>query len=281
MFLMRSSLLLRKTTLFLVIICFFMAPVLSARASEDLGALARFDPDSALMIDHSAWDTFLAAYVAPGSDGINRFAYGRVTDEDKQALEDYIDKLEAIDLARYNQEEQFAFWANLYNAVTVNLVIDAYPVTSIRKIKSGAFSSGPWSKKRIQLGAWALSLDDVEHKILRVFWDDPRVHYALNCASIGCPNLPTQAFTGKALTQALNAGARAYINHPRGVHLDNGKLTVSSIFHWYREDFGNSDQGIIDHLMQFAEGPLAQELARIQKISNHDYDWSLNDVTPQ
>ncbi len=268
-----------KTTLFLVALSMFCTMALSVHAAEDFEDLTLFDPDSTAAIDHSAWDAILNAYVTPSSDGVNRFDYGRVTFEDKQSLEGYVHALEAIDLSRYNRNEQFAFWANLYNAVTVNLVIDAYPVASIRKIKSGAFSSGPWSKKRIQIGARELSLDDIEHKVLRKYWRDPRVHYALNCASIGCPNLPRKAFTGQMLNVALDAAARTYINHSRGAHIDKGKLTVSSIYHWYREDFGNSDQGVIDHLMQFAQSPFAQELASIQKISNHDYDWSLNDVT--
>ena len=267
--------------LFLVTFCAFWVRAAPALSVESFESLVRFDPESTLIINHSAWTTFLGSYVTSGADGLNRVAYNRITAEDKQGLEAYIHTLEAIDVPRYNRNEQFAFWANLYNAVTVNLVIDAYPVTSIRKIKSGAFSFGPWAKKRIQVGRHALSLDDVEHGILRASWRDPRIHYALNCASVSCPNLALQAYSGQTLGHALDASARAYINHPRGAQIEQGQLTVSSIYEWYVQDFGNSDQGVIQHLQQFAEGAFAQELASVQKISGHGYDWSLNDMTGQ
>ena len=267
-----------KYAFVLMLLGVFLAPGVLARGAGSFDDLTRFDPDSALKVDHSVWDAILAEYVEPGADGINRFAYGRVSRKDKQALEQYIQALEAIDPARYNKNEQFAFWANLYNAVTINLVIDAYPVTSIRKIKSGFFSSGPWTKKRIRLGGRALSLDDVEHKILRAHWRDPRVHYALNCASLGCPNLLPRALTDAGLDKTLDDAARAYINHPRGARIENGRLIVSSIYTWFRVDFGATDQGVIAHLMLYADEPLAQNLSHMTKISGHSYDWSLNDA---
>jgi hypothetical protein len=231
-------------------------------------------------IDHGAWDRLLAARLAAGTDGINRFAYGAVTANERQALDGYIAMLAAVPVSRLDQPEQRAYWINLYNALTVQVVLSRYPVKSIRdiSISPGLFSSGPWGKKLVSVEGEPVSLDDVEHRILRPIWRDPRTHYAVNCASIGCPNLMPKAYTAANMEELLNAGARAYVNHPRGARVDAGRLKVSSIYHWFQADFGGSPAGVIQHLRQFAEAPLAQALAGVATIDGHDYDWALNDA---
>ena len=121
-----------------------------------------------------------------------------------------------------------------------------------------------------------LSLDAIEHDILRKGWRDPRVHYSVNCASASCPNLPLRAWRGAGLSDALDAAAHAYVNHPRGAHFDGDDLTVSSIYKWYAADFGDSDSGIIAHLARYAAEPLRHRLAQTRRISHDQYDWSLN-----
>jgi hypothetical protein len=156
------------------------------------------------------------------------------------------------------------------------VVLDAYPVKSIKKIDGGLFNSGPWKKKRITVAHIDLSLDDIEHEILRVYFPDPRIHYAVNCASVGCPDLAIDAYTGDNLADMLTRGAVAYINHPRGAQVNDGKLYVSSIFSWYAGDFGGSDQAIIDHMKIYAKPALASTLQGVTRISGDDYDWQLN-----
>jgi hypothetical protein len=119
------------------------------------------------------------------------------------ALKDYISTLVAVDPATLNRSEQFALLANLYNAKTIDIVLENYPVKSIKDISLGgglfaAFTGGPWKAKVLKMKGVALSLDDIEHGILRPTFRDPRVHYAVNCASVGCPNLGTEAFTGES-----------------------------------------------------------------------------------
>jgi len=172
-----------------------------------------------------------------------------------------------------------AYWINLYNAVTVQLILDNPGVASIRDISgSGLFSAGPWDQKRISVEGQALSLNDIEHRILRPIWRDPRIHYAVNCASVGCPNLATAAYRSAGLQQALDAAARAYVNDPRGVTISNGRIRVSRIYDWFIEDFGGDEAGILRHLARYAEPGLKSRLSAASALSGTQYDWSLNAV---
>ncbi len=204
-------------------------------------------------------------------------AYAHVSDADRKRLDRYIDDLTALAISAYSRDEQRAYWINLYNALTVQVILDHYPVKSIRQIKPNLFSVGPWRKKLITVEGEQLSLDDIEHRILRPIWRDPRLHYAVNCAAIGCPNLQTEAYTAANADTLLDRGARAYVNNPRGVAFRNGRLIVSSIYEWFQEDFGNSDEGVIGHLRRYAEPPLAARLNGTKRIAGDGYDWALND----
>jgi hypothetical protein len=238
------------------------------------------DAGSTLQIDHSEWDRFLGQYIQPGEDGINRVPYSRVSDTDRQQLRLYIASLEQLPIRRYSREQQLAYWINLYNALTVYVILQHYPVNSIRDIdiSPGFFADGPWGEKLLTIEGQAVSLNDIEHRILRPIWQDPRLHYALNCASIGCPNLPNSAFRSDTIDSLLDQGARAYINHPRGVMFRNGKLYVSSIYSWFRDDFGDSDSAVIGHLEQYASPSLKNRLGGVRRIAGDDYNWSLNDA---
>ena len=157
----------------------------------------------------------------PSPDGVNRVAYGKVAPQDKQALASYVDRLSKVQVTKLARSEQLPYWINLYNAATVKVVLDHYPVESILKIdiSPGLFAKGPWKKKLLTVEGEAVSLDDIEHRILRPIWKDPRTHYAVNCASLGCPNLQPRAFTAGNMDELLDAGARAYVNHPRGARV--------------------------------------------------------------
>jgi hypothetical protein len=239
----------------------------------------KHDPASAQKIDHTAWDTFLKKYlVAPHPSGISRVRYGAVTPEDKQALKDYLQRLQALPISSYNREEQKAYWINLYNGLTVEVILSRYPVQSIRdiNISPGLFSRGPWDAKLLSIEGEKLSLNDVEHRILRPVWKDNRVHYAVNCASLGCPNLQPAAYTGDNTESLLEKGAREYINHPRGVAIRKGKLVVSSIYVWLNEDFGGDVDELMDHWLKYAAKDLASALKSYSGGLSHEYDWSLN-----
>ncbi len=234
------------------------------------------DPASTQKIDHEIWNEWLGRFVSTGADGINRVAYASVDEAQRKRLQNYLDYLTSLPIAEYNRAEQRAYWINLYNALTVDVVLEAYPVSSIRKISSGLFSSGPWRRELAQIDGEALSLDDIEHRILRPIWQDPRVHYAVNCASLGCPNLLPRAFTAANTEQLLDSAAIDFINHARGASLVDGKLRVSSIYDWFEADFGGNEAGVIRHLRQYAQGRLAQDLADVDSIDDYDYEWDIN-----
>lgn len=234
-----------------------------------------------VLVDHDPLDSFLARYVVT-RNGMNLVDYGAVTPADRDALENYIETLEGTNVDLLTRDQQFAFWVNLYNAATVRLILNHYPVDSIRDIdiSPGFFSDGPWQAKILRVSGEKLSLDDIEHRILRPIWKDPRIHYAVNCASIGCPELARQAYRAYALEAMLNSAARAFVNHPRGVRVDRGDLFVSRIYKWYAEDFGNSDSDMIAHIRAYANPALSAQLSMMTRIRKYHYDWTLNDATP-
>jgi hypothetical protein len=234
------------------------------------------DPASKAGIDHGPWDRFLAAYVTKNTDGVNLMTYGRVGEADAQALDAYIGGLAAVPISRHTRPRQLAYWINLYNALTVKLILDHYPVDSIRDIAPSLFSFGPWDEDLIQVEGQPLSLNDIEHGILRPIWRDARIHYAVNCAAIGCPNLLRRAFRADTAEELLEMAAHANVNHPRGFHFDGDSLIVSSIYVWYQEDFGDSDLGVIAHLNRYAGPGTAARLERAKRLYGHAYEWGLN-----
>lgn len=239
------------------------------------------DPQSTARIDFSAWDRLLTTYVVEG-EGANLFDYAAVTEADRRALEGFLAQMAALPISRYARPQQFAYWINLYNALTIRVILDHYPVDSIRDIdiSPGWFSDGPWDKPLIEVEDHALTLNDIEHRILRPIWQDPRIHYAVNCASIGCPNLRPEAFDAEGLEAALEAAARSYVNDPRGVTIRDGRVTVSKIYDWFYEDFGRSPESLTAHLLRYAEPELAMQLKAIGKIHDTEYDWRLNGTRP-
>lgn len=229
-------------------------------------------------IDHSDWDNFLKTYVDINND--HKFAYSNVINEDKLVLNNYIQRMVQLDPRLYSKQEQYAYWVNLYNALTIKVVLDHYPVKSIRSIKlgGGLFSVGPWKKKLVKINNQELSLDNIEHDILRPIWKDPRTHYAVNCASIGCPNLSNHAYTAENTERLLEQNASNFINSDKGVMFSGNKLTLSKIYSWFKEDFGNDEQSVIKHLKQYANEDKLELLAKNSFKVTYRYNWNLNDI---
>lgn len=236
--------------------------------------------------DDDAFDKLLAKYVQASPDGLNRVDYAgwKANAADRAALGAYIKGVEKTQISKLPRPAQFAAWANLYNAVTLKVILDNYPVASIRDIKStftldpAALGGGPWWSKLVTVEGKQLTLNNIEHDILRKQFRDPRVHYAVNCASFGCPNLQRKAWRAATLEADLDQAARAYVNHARGATIREGGLQVSSIYSWFKVDFGNTDEGVIQHLKKYARPELAEKLAGVSKISGDDYSWVLNET---
>lgn len=235
------------------------------------------DPQSSIHLDHSLWGQFLDRYLVAGKSGsANLVRYVAVSTADKASLAQYLAELSAVSMAKLNRAEQKALWINLYNALTVQTILTHYPVKSIREIRSGWFSGGPWDLKLIKIEGIELSLNDIEHRILRPIWRDNRVHYAVNCASLGCPNLQPEPFTTENSDRLLTEAAREFINSPRGVDLSADRLLLSSIYEWFQVDFGDSATGVIAHLTQYAAPDLKEKLRSFSEKVDFSYDWELN-----
>jgi len=228
--------------------------------------------DNPQVIDHQLWQAFLARYLIDQSP--RRFDYSQVNDHDKALLDSYLISLQIVDPITLRQDEQLAYWVNLYNALVIKLVLDNYPLKSIKEIGDGI--TGPWNIELITLGVRPLSLNQIEHGILRPLWQDPRIHYVINCASVGCPDLPLAPLTGATIEQQLEQAAHRFINQDKAVVINDNVMTLSSIYQWFSVDFGENDQQLLTHLMQYAKPPLQQQLAQFNGEIEFSYNWKLN-----
>ncbi len=247
-----------------------------AQAAPSAKPWNAYNPDSNATINHRIWDDWLRSNVSTSPDGINLIAYGGVTPANRERLKTYIADLTSLQISSYNRVQQRAYCTNLYNALTVDVALHNYPLESLRDTSAGLFSSGPWRLKLAKIEDQKLTLDDIEHRILRPIWQDPRIHYAVNCASLGCPNLQTVAFTAANTENLLQSAARDFINSPRGARVIGNKLEVSRIYDWFEKDFGGNETGVIKHLRQYATGELATALSSFKDIDDYAYDWQIN-----
>ena len=231
---------------------------------------------------HTPWDVILSEYLSEHPDGVNRFDYAalRANRDDRESLETYIVALEQVQPSELNDDDAFAYWANLYNAVTIKVILDEAPSNSIRQIRPRPWNIGPWGEARVTVEGETLSLANIEHDILREQFEAALVHYAVNCASIGCPDLKVTAWRGATLQGDLEEAAREYINHPRGVTVTDDGLVISRIYRWFREDFGGDEDGVIAHLLLYADQELAEQIQANPDIDGHEYDWALNRPAP-
>lgn len=257
------------------------APAREMPEAELWDRWTRHDEAAPRVLDHTLWDRFLSRYVVTAPDGSSRVRYAAVDGDDRGYLRVYLDQLQRTEVSKLRRDEQRAYWINLYNAHTVKLVLERYPMISLREvdISPGLFAKGPWAAKMLKVEDETLSLDDIEHRVLRPIWKDVRLHYALCRATIGAPRLSAQAYTASNTDAQLEAAARAFVNHPRGARFEgDATLQASSLYRWFEADFGGDDAGVIAHLLRFAEPPLAEVLRSVRRVRDGGYDWALNDV---
>ena len=256
--------------------CLFAAPAADYWAEWD-----RSDELNPATIDHSVWDDLLHKYVVVHhKSGINRFRYGEVSLADKARLDSYIEATAAIDPRAYSRAEQLAYWLNLYNALTVQLVLDHYPVKNVDNIRvSGADAGdGPRSAKLVKVAGTELSLDDIENRILRPIWKDHRVLFGLACAGLDCPDIQPEACTGLNSRELLSNAGRAFINSDRGVSIAGvkGPLRASRIFADYESDFAADQKDLLKLFAHYAEDRKALYLLGYTGDIQYHQDWTLN-----
>lgn len=233
------------------------------------------DEENKQTIDHQLWGNFLVKYLSHNIEkNIHEFDYKNVAVKDKEQLTQYLMYLKEIDPRKYSMDEQLAFWANLYNALTIDIVLKNYPIESIKDIGDGF--TGPWNKKLITISGMNLTLNNIEHGILRGIWKDNRIHYIINCASIGCPDLPLLPLSGQNIEQQLEFGAARYINQSKGTHFMGNQLVVSNIYHSFSVDFGDTDQALLEHLKEYAKPALRAKLENFKGEIDFEYNWKLN-----
>jgi hypothetical protein len=220
-------------------------------------------------VDHSLFNDLLRIYVKNGEVSYAGFK------KEEAKLDRYLALLEQTNVQQLPRDDQFAFYINAYNAWTIKLILSEYPgIESIWDL--GNIIRTPWKKEICRLNGSVVSLDHIEHTVLRPTFKDPRVHFAINCASKGCPPLRPEAYEGNKLDQQLDDAARIFVNDPKYTRLDGKKLYVSKIFKWFDDDFNNDVFGFI---MAYAEGALKAGLEGRRedvKIKYLDYDWALN-----
>lgn len=194
---------------------------------------------------------------------------------DETILDTYLEILEHVDPEKLSRNDRFSFYINAYNAWTIKLILTGYPGLKSIKDLGGLFGS-PWKKRICRIDGKILTLDEIEHNILRPEFKDPRVHFAINCASRGCPPLITEPYEGDILEQQLDEAARAFINNPAFNRLEGTTLFLSQIFNWFKDDFDND---ALEFVLKYADEDLRKRLLADQahiKLKFLDYDWSLN-----
>lgn len=208
---------------------------------------------------HDTWDDLLKTYVS--ATGFVDYTGLR---NEKNRLEQYLESISSAEPKTLDRDERMAFWINAYNAFTVKLILDNYPLRSIMDLDNGKV----WDRKWIIIAGELRSLNDIEHNILRKEFKDARIHFAVNCAATSCPPLNDHAWTGDNLKSTLDKKAREFINNPRYNELTHKELKLSKIFEWYATDFGN----INSYIKKYAQ----KEFSVNAKVTYLEYDWSLN-----
>jgi hypothetical protein len=235
-----------------------------------------YDPASTVQVNYQPWNHFLSQYLVSDKKGNTLVKYGSVSDSDKQALNQFIDKMISMNPLLLNRNQQFAYWVNLYNALTVQLILKNYPVKSITKL-GGFFSFGPWNDKITTINGKAMTLNDIEHRILRPIWKDKRIHYVVNCASMSCLNLRIKALDPNHLNAELSQAETEFINSPKAVKEVDGNIILSEIYDWYAVDFGDK-ASLIQYLSSHLKNKALKEKIEQPDVTlKYQYNWSLNE----
>lgn len=234
---------------------------------------------SIMQVDHSDWQDILTAYVDDQHpSGVNRFDYASVTPRDAAKLKSYLSYLQKMEPRQLNSEEAKAFWINLYNAILVDKIVDAYESGSrraINRLMNGGVESRALKRVSAELLMQEISLNDIQHGILRPIWKDPRVHFALSNGALSGANIQKTAFTGSNNEELLEKAKAEFMQHPRAVRVEGNSLVLNSVFEWYAADFGDSKSAVLAYISENTSDAMRQAMDGLSRIS-FDYNWDLN-----
>ena len=248
------------TNLPLMLVLFFSVALNSCAQQQDFNS-------SCDAPDHAVWDELLNAHVDTGWVNYKGFL------QDSTKLNSYLETLSnCAPSISWSKSEKLAFWINAYNAFTVKLVVDHYPVESIKDIKKGVpFINSVWDIKFFEIGGREMDLNQIEHSILRKEFDEPRIHFAIVCASKSCPELLNNAYTAEKLQQQLQQQAVEFINDESKNRFQENKIYLSPIFKWFKGDFTKQST-----LKDFVSNYAIKGFSKDVSVSYTEYDWSLN-----
>ncbi len=221
-------------------------------------------------LTHKGWNTLLNKHV----DEAGNVDYKGFKSEEK-ALNEYLTVLSKNHPDNsWKRNDRLAFWINAYNAFTVKLIVKNYPVKSIKDLGGSIYKvNTPWDIKFIKIGEEVYDLNNIEHGMIRKEFSDPRIHFAVNCASVSCPKLRNEAYVGTTIDQQLEDQAKYFINNKvKNQIKSTKKAKLSKIFRWYKGDFTSSGMSIVEYINQYADVKLEADA----KIEFLDYDWDLN-----
>ena len=219
-------------------------------------------------VSHDIFDGLLKKYVDKNGN-VNYIGLKK----DQKILDSYLTLLSSNEpSASWSKDEQLAYWINAYNAFTISLVVKHYPVASIKEIRPGiSFINSVWDIKFIKIGKETYDLNNLEHGIIRKKFDEPRVHFAINCASYSCPALRNEAYTADKLDAQLTDAAKSFLADKNKNEFKADRITISKIFDWFTGDF-KKNGSLIDFLNKYAPVKINAKA----KIDYKDYLWSLN-----
>ncbi len=269
----------RVTTFLAVIVCGLSVPPGVVCAKAPLGkqwpASQQISMDK---ISHDRFDSLLKKYV--DIDGYVNYTDWKASSSDREELKKYLGDLSRASLSTPSTKNgQLAFWINAYNAVTLEGMMQVYPTTSIRNHTAKVFGYNIWKNLPLKVGDKEYSLEQIEHSILRKM-KEPRIHFAIVCASVGCPKLRNEAYTGSKLEAQLTSNSKDFFSRSKNLRIDSssGRLYLSEILDWFGEDFGSSQSSQLATLKPYlpANAMTLIEKERV-KISYLQYDWSIND----
>jgi hypothetical protein len=221
-------------------------------------------------IDHGIWDKLTAKHVTPeGYVDYEGFIADSVQVNAYLAL---LGKHHPND-THWSRDERLAYWINAYNAFTLKLIMDHYPVQSIKDIKNGIpFVNTVWDIKFIEIEDRTYDLNNIEHGIIRPKFAEPRIHFAVNCASVSCPRLRNEAYTAERLDSQLTDQTESFLADNSKNKISKNELQLSKLFTWYGGDFKNNGQEVIDFIRKYTD----QEISDDAKVKYIEYNWDLN-----
>lgn len=221
-------------------------------------------------LKHEQWNTLLQKYV-DDKGHVNYKGFKK----DEIQLDKYLTVLSQNHPNKnWKEKDRMAFWINTYNAFTVKLIVKNYPVKSIKELGGSIYKvNTPWDIKFITIGSETYDLNNIEHSKLRKQFNDPRIHFAVNCASVSCPRLRNEAYVGEKLDKQLDDQADYFINHSGKNKISKGKAELSKIFNWYSGDFKQDGETFISFINKYAENKITDE----NQIIFLDYNWNLNE----